>query len=83
MDTRPLSPWAYFGLEILYTIPIIGFIFLLIHAISAPNINKRNFARSYFCILVIVAIVVGIGFAFGGLSALQAFFQNFGNGVGH
>ena len=43
MDTRPLSPWAYFGLEILYTIPIIGFIFLLIHAISAPNINKRNF----------------------------------------
>ena len=27
---RPLSPWAYFGYNILFAIPIIGWIFLII-----------------------------------------------------
>ena len=77
MENRPLSPWAYFGLQILYAIPIVGWIFLIIHAIGASNINRRNFARSYFCILVIVLIIVGVGLATGGINAIKAFFQNF------
>lgn len=56
-EFRPMSAWAYFGLEILYSIPIIGFIFLLIHAIGAQNVNKRSFARSYFCVLLIVIVL--------------------------
>ena len=55
---RPLSPWAYFWLQILYAIPILGFIFLIIHAIGSYNINRRNFARSYFCIYVIIGIIL-------------------------
>lgn len=51
---RVLSPWAYFGLQILYSIPIVGFIFLLIHTFSAGNLNRRSFARSYWCALLIV-----------------------------
>ncbi len=59
----PLSPWAYIGYELLFSIPIIGFICLLIFSFNNSNINRRNFARSYFCILLIViilAVVMGL-----------------------
>jgi hypothetical protein len=49
---RPLSPWVYFGWGIVYSIPVIGLIFLIVHAFSDANINRRNFARSYFCSLL-------------------------------
>ena len=39
---RPLSPWAYFGLSILYSVPVIGWIFLIAHALASRNINKRR-----------------------------------------
>lgn len=67
---RPLSPWAYFGYQILYTIPVIGTIFLIIHAISRANINRRNFARSYFCILVIALVIFLITLATGAGAAM-------------
>lgn len=51
---RPLSPWSYFGLSILFTIPIVGFIFLIVFSCKSSNINRRNFARSYWCALIIV-----------------------------
>lgn len=60
---RVLSPWAYFGLQILYSIPVVGFIFLLIHTFSAGNLNRRSFARSYWCGLLIIggiALIVAI-----------------------
>lgn len=74
MDQRPtgqyapLSPWAYFGLQILFSIPIVGFIFLIIFSISSSNINRRNFARSFWCVYVIAAIVIAVLFAVGSLS---------------
>ncbi len=58
MQNKPLSPWQYFGLQILYSIPIIGFIFLIIHSVSSDNINRRNFARSFWCIYVVIAVVI-------------------------
>lgn len=56
-EYRPLSPWAYFGLQILYSIPIIGFIFLIIFSCKKSNINRRNFTRSYWCNLIIVGVI--------------------------
>ncbi len=56
----PLSAWAYFGLSILFSIPIVGFIFLIVYSVSDANINRRNFARSYWCALLIFAIVAVI-----------------------
>jgi len=56
-ENKPLSPWAYFGLQLLFAIPVVGFIFLIIFSISGSNINRRNFARSYWCSLIIVAIL--------------------------
>ena len=55
---RPLSPWAYFGLQLLYTIPVVGFIFLIIFSVKKSNINRRNFTRSYWCIYIIAALVL-------------------------
>ena len=69
-NIRPLSPWKYFWLNILYAIPLIGFIFLICHAIGAQNVNKRNYARSFFCILVIILIVVAIFFFTGTLGSI-------------
>ena len=56
-ELRPLSPWAYFGYEILYALPVVGWIFLICHAIAAQNVNKRNFARSFFVIYILIALI--------------------------
>ena len=57
-QNKPLSPWAYFGLQLLFCIPIVGFIFLIIFSCNGSNINRRNYARSYWCALLIYAIVI-------------------------
>jgi hypothetical protein len=66
-EYRPLSPWAYLGYEILFAIPIVGFICLIVFACSNDNINRRNFARSYFCVLLI-AVIVAVCLAIFGFS---------------
>ena len=72
---RPLSPWAYFGYNLLFAIPIVGFILLIVFSCSGANINRRNYARSFWCILVLAAIaaiiVLIILAATGGLYALS------------
>ena len=56
---RPLSPWTYFGLGILYSLPLVGWIFLIVHAVGSQNLNRLNYARSYFCVYVL-AIILGV-----------------------
>ena len=62
---KPLSPWDYFGLSILFSLPVVGFIFLIIFSVSDANINRRNFARSYWCIYVIIAVAAVVAVASG------------------
>ena len=57
---KPVSAWGYFGYMILYSIPVIGFIFLLIHTFSKKNINRRNFARSFWCALLVIVALAAI-----------------------
>ena len=57
---RPLSPWAYFGYGILFGLPVIGFIFMIIYSFDDSNINRRNYARSFFCVLAIVLIIAAV-----------------------
>ena len=70
---RPLSPWAYFGYGILFAIPVVGFVLLIVFSFSDGNINRKNFARSYFCALLILVILFIISIAIlvftGGLDA--------------
>lgn len=67
---QPIGPAQYFWLSVLFTIPVIGFIFLIIFSCSRANINRRNFARSYFIpyiitfIIVIIALITGAGATF-------------------
>lgn len=71
----PLGAWTYFGLSILYALPIIGLIFLLIHTFSDTNINRRSFARSYWCkalfVIILFAAAYGIAVATGNTEAFQ------------
>ena len=65
---RPLSPWAYFGYTLLFSIPLVGFILLIVFSVSNENINRRNFARSYWCVLVVGLIIALIMFVFFGVA---------------
>ena len=70
-EYKPLSPWAYFGYMLLFSIPIVGFICLIVFSVSSDNINRRNFARSYwivFAIAIIVGIIIGVLAAVFGVS---------------
>ena len=74
-EYKPISMWGYFGYELLFSIPCVGFILLLVFAFGGTkNVNLRNFARSYFCYFIIAAaitvIVITIMIALGGLSTI-------------
>lgn len=72
-EYRPISMWGYFGYEILFSIPIVGFILLLVFSFGGTkNVNLRNFARSYFCFLIVVVILVIIIAVIGGAAAASA-----------
>ena len=63
---KPISMWGYFGYEILFTIPIIGLILLIIFSVGGTsNVNLRNFARSFFCVYILLIIVAVIAVSAG------------------
>ena len=71
-EYKPISMWGYFGYELLFSIPCVGFIILLVFAFGGnKNINVRNFARSYFCYFIIVAVITLILVAIFGVGALS------------
>lgn len=77
---RPLSPWAYFGYSLLFGIPIVGLIMAIVFSFSDENINRRNYARSFFCALLI-AVIVSVVLAVIGLIVGASVFNlfDFGN----
>ena len=54
---KPLGAWRYFGYNILFAIPIVGIICLIVFACSGRNVNRRSYARSFFCALLIGIII--------------------------
>ena len=70
-----MGAWHYVLLDILYALPIIGLIFLLVHAFSANNENRCHYARSYFArfllIVIILALVAGMFYLIAGQEAFQ------------
>ncbi len=65
-EYTPISMWGYFGYQILFSIPIIGWICIIVFALTASNQNLKNFARSQFCIFILWFILLMIS-AFSGL----------------
>lgn len=59
-EYKPLGAWMYFLYSLLFSIPLVGFILLIVFSCGGTqNINLRNYARSYFCALV-VGLVLGL-----------------------
>ena len=59
-SVKPASGWAFFGLFLLYSIPVIGWIIAIIFACGAgvgKNRNLRSFSRAYLGVLTIFAIL--------------------------
>ena len=56
-ESETLSPWAYFGLSVLYAIPVVGTVFLILACMSNKNKNTRNFARSFLLCSVLVIVL--------------------------
>jgi hypothetical protein len=73
-NLRPLSPWAYLGYWLLFSmVPCAGIILAFVFAFgNGENVNKRNFARFYLITLAIgfiislflVILMTTLGFTF-------------------
>ena len=73
-EYKPISMWGYFGYELLFSIPCVGFIVLLVFAFGGnKNINVRNFARSYFCLFLIGLVITLIVFLFAAILGAASF----------
>ncbi len=76
-ELKPIGPWGYFGFNILFSLPLIGVILLFVFALGGTSkVNLRNYARSFFCNLIIVIILLIILSATGTLTYLLSALQN-------
>lgn len=58
LELKPLSVWQYIGYGFLFSLPIAGFIILLMSAFdSSKNVNLKNYARSILVMHVIGCVV--------------------------
>ena len=71
---RPISAWGYVGYSLLFSIPLVGLVLLIVFSFNEDNYNRRNYARSFFCWLLI-ALILTVVFVILGVSIPS--FQNF------
>lgn len=64
-DYEPIGMWGYFGYQLLFMIPVVGWILCISFAVMAKNYNLRNFSRSQFCYLIIYIVIVCLMAGFG------------------
>ncbi len=57
---KPITPWGYIGWSFLFSIPVVGFVLLIVFSFKKSNINRRNFARSYWCALLLLVILLAV-----------------------
>lgn len=69
-EYKPLGAWTYFLYAVLFSIPLVGLVLLIVFSCGGTtNYNLRNYARSYFCAMLValvlaavaVAVVMGLG----------------------
>ena len=59
---KPLSGWKYMWYGLLFAIPVIGWIFLIVCSVKDTNVNRRSFARGFFCAML-TAIILAVALA--------------------
>ena len=62
-EYRPLSAWGYIGYNLLFSIPIVGFVLIIVFALDNNYIARRNYSRSYLIGMLIGIILSLITFA--------------------
>lgn len=61
-EYKPIGAWGYVGYQILFALPIVGFIVALVFALGGTeNKNLKNYARSYFAMMLLAIIFILIG----------------------
>lgn len=73
-DYTPISPLAYVGYNILFSIPVVGLVFIILWSISSEKVNLRNYARAQLICIAIgvcIGLIVFFGFLGGTLSNVQ------------
>lgn len=84
-EYKPIGAWGYVGWNFLFAIPIVGFILLIVFSFSNSNINRRNYARSFWCALllaiVITVVLYIIAAATGSLDELARAMQELSNSL--
>ena len=80
-EYKPISAWGYVGYQLLFSIPLVGFILLLVYAFGGTaNINLKNYSRSYFCALLIglvvclLTVIIAVAMGAMGYAALNDFY---------
>lgn len=60
---RPVSGWRYLLHAILYSVPVIGWLFMIGHAFADRSRHIRNFARGYLFVtlLAVAGVLVANG----------------------
>ena len=83
-EYRPMSPWAMICYNLLFAIPVAGFIIAIVFAFDNTYIARRNYARSIFCgilivipIILLAAIVLSAGGTTTNRAQLAVFTNNF------
>ena len=63
---RPLSSWNYFWRSVLYIIPVLGWAFMIAHAVAAKSRHGRSFARGciLFAVLLIATAIAAYGMGY-------------------
>ena len=62
-EYKPVTVWQYVGYSILFSLPIIGFIMILVTAFGSDKSKSlRNYAKSYL-VFYVIAIVIVIAFS--------------------
>ena len=68
---KPITPFGYVGYNLLFSIPVIGLIMLIIYSFDNANINRRNYARSFFVTTIIAIALTLIFTSIFGISMLN------------
>ena len=76
IDTRTLDPKEWALTIFIASLPLIGFIMILVWAFSEGNIHRKNWAQGTLIIYVIaLAIALAFLFLFGGLALISSWFN--------
>lgn len=76
MEYKPISAWGYLGYELLFLLPVVGWIIMIIMCFAPTNKNVKNFARAHVILYIILIVLVILLIAALGTS-LDYFFSQF------